>query len=110
MNSYIKHAKELRNISSETLDPDEFAEYIKDYFENPDEYSIGKESRAFIKAIKFAYEEIEHAFSIDWNVSQVRNSKIYKAYLQVSKNVNEGNVLLENYKRFFDCDLTENKK
>jgi len=70
----------LRQLSSEILSPEEFADYILDYYHNPDEYNIDKESDYYI-AIEDAYNDIKEYYVWgEWNVSQVRKSQSYKDY------------------------------
>lgn len=70
----------LRQLSSELLSAEEFAEYILDYYNNPDEYNIDKDSDYYI-AIEDAYNNIKEYYVWgEWNVSLVRNSKAYKDY------------------------------
>jgi hypothetical protein len=56
-------AKELHNLSGEQLDFLEFKEYIKDYYNNPNEYSIDVSSN-YYKAIDYAYNNLNQAYHI----------------------------------------------
>lgn len=47
--------KELQNLSSEKLTNEEFRDYVKCYYADPESYSIDKDS-SYFKAIKAAYE------------------------------------------------------
>ena len=56
-------AKELYNLSGEWLSPSEFKEYIRDYYNNPGEYSIDEDSD-YYEAISYAYFYIDQAYYI----------------------------------------------
>ena len=72
----------LRELSSEILSPEEFAQYLLDYYNNPDEYNIDTESDYYI-AIEDAFDSIKEYYVWgEWNVSQVRNSQTYKEYVK----------------------------
>jgi hypothetical protein len=56
-------AKELYNLSGEWLSPSEFKEYIRDYYNNPGEYSIDEDSD-YYEAISYAYNNLDQAYHI----------------------------------------------
>jgi hypothetical protein len=72
----------LRQMSAEVLTPSEFADYILDYYNNPIEYGIDTESDYYI-AIEEAYGDIKEYYVWgEWNISQVRNTQVYKDYIK----------------------------
>ena len=56
-------AKELYNLSGELLSHSEFKEYIRDYYNNPGEYSIDEDSD-YYEAISYAYNNLDQAYHI----------------------------------------------
>jgi hypothetical protein len=56
-------AKELYNLSGELLSRSEFKEYIKDYYNNPSDYSIDEDSD-YYEAISYAYNNLDQAYHI----------------------------------------------
>lgn len=79
--SDAKVAKLLRSISSERLDdPMEYGEYLKDYYDNPEEYDIDEDGE-YYRAIQTAWYQIKDDYSVG-NKSTIRNNKIYKLYLR----------------------------
>jgi hypothetical protein len=58
-----KIAKELANISGDYLSQYEFTSYIRDYYNNPDEYDIDTDSEYF-QAIEYAYENPQEGWDL----------------------------------------------
>jgi hypothetical protein len=58
-----KIAKELANISGDYLSQYEFISYIRDYYNNPDEYDIDTDSEYF-EAIEYAYENPQEGWDL----------------------------------------------
>jgi hypothetical protein len=59
-----KIAKELANISGDFLDSQfEFMSYIRDYYNNPDDYDIDTDSE-YYQAIEYAYENPQQGWEL----------------------------------------------
>jgi hypothetical protein len=76
-------------------DPEEFAEYLEDYYLNPDEYDIDRESEYYDSIVDY-FEEIEdcanfnlkgpmkHSMSSRWNLGCIERSDVFKIYIKMS--------------------------
>lgn len=78
-------AKQLKNMSGEKLDAQEFGDYLYDYYNSPDDYDIDTESEY--------YRAIEKGFSIIGspaskgaiNDQKIVNSDLYYEYVNLFK-------------------------
>jgi hypothetical protein len=76
-------------------DAEEFAEYLEDYYWNPEEYDIDRESE-YYDAIADYFEEIEDCANFDlkgpmkmsmtsrWNLGCIERSECYGVYKKMS--------------------------
>lgn len=76
-------------------DPEEFAEYLFDYYENPEEFGIDTDSE-YYDVIADYYEEIEDCLRYDlkgpmkmgvykrWDISCLERSECYRIYKKMS--------------------------
>jgi hypothetical protein len=76
-------------------DPEEFAEYLFDYYENPQEYGISSDSEYYDQIIDF-YKEIENCSRFNlrgpmrvgtskrWDETCIESSDVYKRYKKMS--------------------------
>ena len=76
----IEAAEILRNGFGLGFSPDEFGEYVFDYYNNPSSYNIDTDSSYYL-ALEIAYNQIADIFRIPiWQKINVENSEIYKLY------------------------------
>lgn len=81
-------AEMLADSFGKNLEPEEFAEYVDDYYENPEKYKIDIYSK-YYDAIVSAHDEIhpstseEFAKRLYWTKDKVKNSKIYQEYVKL---------------------------
>ncbi len=77
-------------------DPEDYAEYLYDYYTNPEDYDINTDGE-YYDMICYLYEEsvsnhLRHAFggpmsmgTYDrWNTAKIANDPLYKMYLKMS--------------------------
>jgi hypothetical protein len=79
------------------MDPEEYAETLLDYYENPDEYGIDEDGD-YYDMILYLYDNSVSPFAKfsasspmrfgkynRWNIEGIKNTQLYQLYLRMSK-------------------------
>ncbi len=88
----------LNTMGGHGYSPDEFAETLYDYYHNPEEYNIGKDSD-YYEQISDYFDAISGCARFNlggpmslgsyqrWNDSCIENSDVYKTYIKMSSRI-----------------------